>query len=328
LQGKIAFEEHFALPETLPQLAPFTADMANRDDFNRQVLDLGNERLEGMDANGIDFALLSLNGSGVQGLFDTQEAIALARKANDRMAEAMALHPARYGALAALPLQDAKAASDELIRCVRELGFSGAMVNGFTHRGAPDSALYYDLVEYREFWATVSELDVPIYLHPRLPLRSREPIYDGHPWLMSAPWGFGVETSIHALRLCGSGIFDEFPNLRIVLGHLGETIPYGLERLEERMTFSPRGWRGKTPIGEVFRRNFHITTSGNFSSAPMRCAVEVMGSDHVLFSTDYPFETMTDAADWFATTDAITSEERRKIGRSNAIRLFKLDLPD
>ena len=137
-------------------------------------------------------------------------------------------HPDRYGGLAALPMQDPEAASYELTRCVTELGFKGAMVNGFTQKDSHDSAIYYDIPEYREFWATVSELDVPFYLHPRMQLPSHAQNYEGHPWLMSAPWGFAVETSIHALRLCGSGLFDDYPNLRLVIGHLGEFIPHAL----------------------------------------------------------------------------------------------------
>ncbi|MGH7971579.1 MAG: amidohydrolase family protein, partial [Limisphaerales bacterium] len=163
---------------------------------------------------------------------------------------------------------------------------------------------------------------------PRMQQISCAPIYQGHPWLMSAPWGFGVDTSIHALRLCGSGIFDENPGLKIVLGHLGELIPFGLGRLEARMRFSPRGYRGKRPLGEYFRKHFHITTSCNFNDPAFRCTLEVLGRDRVYFCTDYPYETMADASGWFDSTDVVEKEARHLIGRSNAIRLFKLDIKD
>ena len=172
-----------------------------------------------------------------------------------------------------------------------------------------------------------SIIDVPFYLHPRMQIPSRAQSYDGHPWLMSAPWGFAVETSIHSLRLCGSGIFDDFPSLRICIGHLGENIPFGLWRLDARMRFSRRSYRGKRPLGDYFREHFHITTSGNFDDAAFRCTLDVLDRDKVHFSADYPFEKMQDASSWFDSTDVVTAELRHKVGRENAIRLFKLDLP-
>ena len=189
-----------------------------------------------------------------------------------------------------------------------------------------DYARYYDLPEYRSFWATVAALDVPFYLHPRMQIPSQAKNCEGHPWLMSAPWGFAVETSIHALRLCGSGLFDDYPNLKICLGHLGENIPFGLWRIDARMRFSPRGYRGKRPLGDYFRDNFHLTTSGNYSDAAFRCTLDVFDNDKVYFSADYPFERMADASSWFDATDVISAEQRRAIGRRNAIELLKLDI--
>jgi 2,3-dihydroxybenzoate decarboxylase len=326
MKGKIAFEEHFAIAETLEQTRSFAGDSGLWDEFTRQILDLEDERLEHMDATGIELAILSLNAPGVQRILDPDEAMKIAKKGNARMAEAVARHPNRYAALAALPMHDPDAASAELERCVKELGFKGCMVNGFQQIGDPDNVKYYDLPEYRSFWATVSELDVPFYLHPRMQIPSRAQNYEGHPWLMSSPWGFSVETSIHALRLCGSGLFDDYPNLRVCVGHLGETIPFGLWRMDARMRFSPRGYRGKRPLGDYFREHFHITTSGNFDDAAFRCTLDVIDNDKVHFSADYPFERMADATDWYDGTDVISDQQRRKIGRTNAIKLFKLDL--
>lgn len=326
MKGKIAFEEHFAVEETLRETHKFAGDSGIWDDFTRQILDLDGERLGHMDQTGIELAILSLNAPGVQRILDADEAMEVAKKGNECMAEALTKHPRRYAALAALPMHDPDAASAELTRCVNELGFKGCMVNGFQQVGDPDNVKYYDFPEYLSFWATVSELDVPFYLHPRMQIPSQARNYDDHPWLMSAPWGFAVETSIHALRLCGSRIFDEFPNLRICIGHLGENIPFGLWRIDARMRFSRRGYRGKRPLGDYFREHFHITTSGNFNDAAFRCTLEMIGNDKVYFCADYPFEKMEDAADWYDATDVVSDAERQKIGRTNAIRLFDLDL--
>jgi gamma-resorcylate decarboxylase len=323
--GKIAFEEHMSLRETLEDSRSFAGGSGKWDEFARQILDIGDERLAGMDKNGIEFTILSLNAPAIQAILETDKAIAVARRANDHLAEAVARHPDRFAGFAALPMQDPDAASTELSRCVKELGFKGALVNGFTQKDVPDSAIYYDIPEYRSFWSTVSTLDVPFYLHPRMPIPARAKPYEGHPWLMSSPWGFAVETSIHALRMCGSGMFDDFPNLKIVVGHLGEHIPYDLWRIDARMRFSPRGYTGKRYLGDYFKQHFFVTTSGNFCDPSFQCALTVMGADHMFFSADYPFEKMEDAANWFDNTP-LSDADRLKIGRTNAIKLFKLNL--
>ena len=325
MKGKIVLEEHMALKETLEDSRSFAGGSGKWDEFARQILDLGEERLAGMDENGIEFAILSLNSPAVQAILDTKTAIEVSRRANEKMAEAVARHPGRYAAFAALPMQDPDAASKELTRCVKEYGFKGALVNGFTQKDVPDSAIYFDIPEYRSFWSTVSDLNVPFYMHPRMQIKSRAQAYEGHPWLMSAPWGFAVETSIHALRLCGSGLFDDFPKLRIILGHLGEHIPYDLWRIDARMRFSPRGYTGKRYLGDYFKEHFYITTSGNFCDQAFRCALDVLGADRLMFSADYPFEKMKDAADWYDKTP-ISEAERLQIGRTNAIKLFNLNL--
>jgi len=326
MNGKIGFEEHFSLEETLEDTRNFAGDSGIWDTFTRQILDLGNERLEHMDASGIELALLSLNAPGLQTILNADEAMQIARKANDRMARAVSDHPDRYAALAALPMHDPDAAAGELTRCVKELGFKGCLVNGFQQVDQPDNAKYYDMPEYRSFWATVSELDVPFYLHPRMQIQTQAKNYEGHPWLMSAPWGFAVETSIHSLRLCGSGIFDLYPNLKICIGHLGENIPFGLWRIDARMRFSRRGYRGNRPLGDYFRDHFHITTSGNFNDPAFRCTLDTIDHNKIYFCADYPFEKMEDASTWFDNSAVVDDALRKQIGRTNAINLFKLDL--
>ena len=325
MNGKIALEEHISLQETLDDSRAFAGSSGLWEEFSRQILDIGDERLAGMDKNGIELTILSLNAPAIQAILDTKKAIEVAKRANDHVAEAVARHPGRFAGLAALPMQDPDAAAEELTRCVKDFGFKGALVNGFTQKDVPDSAIYFDIPEYRSFWSTVSRLDVPFYLHPRAPIPSRARQYDGHPWLMSSPWGFAVETSIHALRMCGSAMFDDFPNLKIILGHLGEHIPYDLTRIDGRMRFSRRGYTKERYLGEYFRKHFYITTSGNFCDPSFRCALEVMGVDRLMFSTDYPFERMQEAANWFDNTP-LSDAERLKVGRTNAIKLFKLDL--
>ncbi len=325
MDGKIVFEEHMAIPDTLDDSRTFAEGSGKWDQFARQILDIEDERIARMDSNGIEFAILSLNAPAIQAILDTDTAIEVATRANDHLAEAVAKHPNRFAGFAALPMQDPDAASEELIRSVKDLGFKGALVNGFTQKGVPDSAIYFDIPEYRSFWSTVSELDVPFYLHPRMQIPSRAQPYEGHPWLMSSPWGFAVETSIHALRMCGSGMFDDFPNLKIIVGHLGEHIPYDLWRIDARMRFSRRGYEGKRFLGEYFRDHFYVTTSGNFCDPSFQCALEVMGAARMFFSADYPFEKMEDAADWFDNAP-LSDAERLQIGRTNAIKLFNLEL--
>ena len=213
----------------------------------------------------------------------------------------------------------------ELTRCVKEFGFKGALVNGFTQKDVEDSAIYYDIPEYRPFWATVEELGVPFYLHPRTQIPSRSQSYEGHPWIVSAAWGFARETSIHAIRLIGSCLFDEYPRLQIVLGHLGERIPYDMWRLDHRIRKSPQGYACKKQMSAYLRENFHLTTSGNFHDATFHCAIAEMGLERIMFSVDYPFEDTVDAASWYDNTE-MPDADRLQIGRTNAIKLFKLDM--
>ena len=201
---KIILEEHFALPETLGDSAQYAAD-GTWPQLERRLIDIDGERLAEMDDNSVTMSVLSLNAPAVQAVPDSAHAIALARKANDYLAERIARHPTRFAGLAALPMQNPDAAASELRRCVKDLGFVGALVNGFSELG--DSVLYYDDPRYLPFWAEVQALEVAFYLHPRDPLPNRTRDYEGHPWNSQGPaWAFGVETAMHALRLMGSGL--------------------------------------------------------------------------------------------------------------------------
>ncbi|MEM8590651.1 MAG: amidohydrolase family protein [Pseudomonadota bacterium] len=323
--GKIALEEHFATEETIDQ-ASQAVPAAHWPDLRDRLADLHEGRLRQMDENGIELAILSLITPGVQGIADTALAIDIARRANDFLAEQVAKRPHRFQGFAALPMQDPDEAARELERCVRDLGFRGAMVNGFSETGSTSAMLYYDLEQYWPVWATVQDLGVPFYLHPRNPLPEQAKIYDGHPWLLGPTWAFGQETAVHALRLMGSGLFDRYPALQIVLGHLGEGLPFSLWRIDNRLAWlkEPPQHKGQQKIAHYAQKNLHLTTSGQLHTPSLVQAMLEIGSDRILFSTDWPFENMNHAADWFDSAD-ISEFDRAKIGRRNAIRLFKLE---
>jgi 2,3-dihydroxybenzoate decarboxylase len=250
----------------------------------------------------------------------------VAREANDVLAAECAKRPDRFVGVAALPMQDPEAAAKELELCIEELGFKGALVNGFSQVGRPDSAVYYDLPQYRPFWRTVERLGLPFYLHPRNPLPGSMPMYEGHAWLLGPNWAFAAETAVHALRLIGSGLFDECPRLQIVLGHLGEGLPFYLWRIDNRNGWmkAPHKYAARKPVADYFRANFHLTTSGHFSTPALIDAIAEIGVDRVMFSVDYPFEDFGQAADWFDHAE-ISAADRTKIGRINALKLFQLE---
>jgi predicted TIM-barrel fold metal-dependent hydrolase len=323
MQGKIALEEHFAIPATLADSQVFGAHVWG--ELGPRLTDFQDKRLRLMDASGVEIMIASLNAPAVQAIWDVQRAIAVAREANDVLAAEIAKRPDRFAGFAALPMQDPEAAARELTRCVKELGFVGALVNGFSQAGTADSALYYDLPQYRPFWRTVAELDVPFYLHPRNPLPGAIPGYEGHTWLLGPNWAFHAETSVHALRLIGSGLFDEHPGLQIILGHLGEGIPAYLWRIDHRNDWMKARHRyaAKNWVRDYVRNNFVLTTSGNFSTSALDQAIAEIGTNRVLWSADYPFEDIADAADWIDTAP-IGEADRVKIARTNAMKLFKL----
>jgi 2,3-dihydroxybenzoate decarboxylase len=192
--------------------------------------------------------------------------------------------------------------------------------------GTPETIVYYDAPRYDGFWEVAERLDMPFYLHPRNPIASWAQIYEGHPWLLGPTWAFGQETAVHALRLMASGLFDKHPKLQIVLGHMGEGLPYSIWRVDNRNAWVklPKGYPAQKPLGHYFQNNFHLTTSGNFRTQTLIDAMLEVGSDRILFSTDWPFENVDHASSWFDAA-TISEADRQKIGRENAIRLFKLE---
>jgi predicted TIM-barrel fold metal-dependent hydrolase len=321
MKGKIGLEEHFAMEDTLGDSRGFVPE-GIWNDLRSRLLDFQDKRIAEMDKHGVETMILSLNAPAVQKIDNVQKAAEVARRANDLLAEQMTKRPKRFAGFAALAMQDPELAARELERCVKDLGFKGALVNGYSQVGSKDNAVYYDIPQYRPFWATVEKLDVPFYLHPREP--SQLKAYEGHPWLIGPAYGFAAETGLHALRLLGCGLFDEHPRLTLILGHLGENLPFTLYRTDQRIAWSPMGYPAKKKISEYFQSNVYITTAGNFRTQSLiDCIIEI-GSDRILFSTDYPFESVSEAATWFDNA-SISEADRIKIGRTNAAKLFKLE---
>jgi len=319
LTPKIALEEHFMHPDFFDYFGK-TAINISPDLFGKAreaLLDFGDRRLAGMDSIGVEKSILSLAGPGVQAEKRTATALRLARQVNDFLAAEMAKRPDRYGGFAHLAMQDPAAAADELERCVRDLGMQGAMINGQT------GGTYLDDDRYAPFWERVSDLEVPVYIHPNNPPEQVH-MYHDHPELFGPVWSWTVETATHALRLVFSGTFDRYPGAKLILGHLGETLPYLLWRLDSRWEISNRGdMRLARKPSDYFRSNIWMTTSGMCADAPLRCALDMAGPDRVMFSVDYPFERPEEAGDWIEAAP-ITDEERAAVCHGNARALFGL----
>ncbi|ACK52389.1 amidohydrolase 2 [Methylocella silvestris BL2] len=322
--GKIALEEHFVSEDAKAYLPALGVRPEVQKRIDDGLVDVEQYRLPDMDAHGVEMQLVSLTADGVQIEPDRDKAAMIASRANDELAERfVARHPTRFAGFAAVALQDPKAAADELERAVKQLGFVGALANGFSNIGDLDTGEYYDLRKFLPFWERVADLGVPFYLHPRGPLDSQQMIYDGHKELLGPAWAFGVETATHALRLITSGLFDRFPKLTIVIGHLGEGLIPMMWRFQNRFDYASFGRRLQKPVAQYLKDNFYITTSGNFHTPTLLNVIAEIGADRVMFAIDYPYERTEQAVEWFDHC-AISEEDRQKIGRLNAQRLFKL----
>ena len=321
----IAIEEHFVTPMYREHVGAnefrnfYLSSRAQvmGHDIMEQNLDLGSQRLAFMDAAGVDVQVLSFGSPGVQA-FDEDVAIPMARDANDRLRKAILANPSRFAGFATLPTASPKAAVGELERCVRELGFKGAMIQGH-QRGE-----FLDAGKYWPIFGKAEELGVPIYLHPTLPhpdaVRS---YFNGYEELARAPWGFAIDTSCHFLRLVFSGLFDAYPKLKIILGHLGEGIPFAMHRLNEHSwQAAKRKGLKRTPL-EYFRDNLVVTTSGNWFEPAFVCTLLALGADNILFAIDWPYESNKTGMD-FLRKLSISDGDREKIAHKNAERLLKL----
>ena len=315
---KIALEEHFLSPglidDWLPTVAELDPDKA--DGLFRKLTDFGEARLAAMDAAGIERAVLSISGPGVQAEPVIATAIKKARESNDFLAREIQNKPDRYLGFAHLAMQDPAAAADELERCMRELGFCGAMINGHTN------GQYLDEPKFEPFWERAAALEAPIYLHPADPIVPA-PVLAGHNVLRRATWEWGFETGSHALRLVFGGVFDRFPKAQLILGHLGETLPYLLWRFYSRA--GPGFYRANLakPPSQYIKDNILVTTSGMCSAEPLYCAIAALGPDRVMFSADHPFESI-ETAGHFMETVRLDENTRANIAYRNAERVLAL----
>jgi 2,3-dihydroxybenzoate decarboxylase len=313
---KIALEEHFLCPGFEDYWKPTVGDVDPA--IYRQVVarlsDFGELRLAAMDQAGIARSVLSLAGPGVQAERDTATAVRNARAANDFLAGEIAKRPDRYSGFAHLPLQDGGAAADELERCLKELKLSGAMINGHTN------GQYLDHPSLHPFWERAQVVGAAIYIHPTDPI-TPSPALNGTNGLRRATWEWGFETGSHALRLVFGGLFDRFPRAKIILGHLGETLPYLLWRFDSRAKLY--GIKLAKPPSQYIKDNFMVTTSGMCSAEPLTCAMSALGHDHVMFAADYPFESTEEAAH-FIDGVALDDKIRDNICWNTAVGLLKL----
>lgn len=325
----IALEEAFFIPELaerqpmpsggLVQLpAPWTPAAQQR--FLTHLPDFTQYRLPEMDAAGIDFQVVSLTAPGMQVDIDPDLACTNAVFANNYVADIVAKHPDRFAAFAALPLQDPARAVVELERAVKELGFCGALVNDCI---VGPGGRYLDAPAYDELWSALESLDVPLYLHPGLPPIDHWKVLEGRPEMYGATWSWACEVGGHALRLVFGGVFDRHPRATLIIGHMGEFLPFQRSRLDARYADLEPEVRIKKAPSAYLGTNVVFTTSGVFSPATIQGAVMEVGADAVLFSVDYPYESSFAAVKGFERT-VLSEADRHKIAHGNAERLLKI----
>jgi 2,3-dihydroxybenzoate decarboxylase len=312
----VTLEEHFA-----------TADYRTGDggafqegfaaSVGARIADVEQIRLPEMDATGVDMQVLSLTTPGVQGESSLSAAVERAGRSNDALADVVERYPDRFRAFACLPTQGGRAAADELRRCVGEYGFLGVLVNGHT-RGR-----YLDDVEYAPLWAALEELDVPLYLHPAFASTTPD-VLSGYPELAGPVWGWGFETASHALRLVLGGVFDRHPSAQVVLGHMGEGLPFSLGRIDDRLGILDHGRQLAKPPSAYFRENVIVTTAGVESAVPLSATIAEVGVERVLFSIDYPYQSMTSATDFLFSVELDDPHDRAALASGNAERLLKI----
>jgi uncharacterized protein len=318
----ITLEEHYRAPmlesvATRVLSAPPDSPMAR---IQAKLDDLGEQRLTEMDAGGIDVQVISHGVPGTEQL-EPEQAVPLARQANDYLAEQIKPHQSRFAAFATLPTAAPESAADELQRTVTAHGFKGALINGLVRGRFLDDRAFWPIFERAQ------ALDVPIYLHPGEPPDAvRDAYYGGLPRqfaqvLATSGWGWHVDTGLHALRLIAGGVFEEYPGLQIIVGHMGEALPFFLARSSRQLQHQAGLSK---PLEHYIENNFHFTTSGMFSYPPLTCLLSVVGADRVMFSVDYPYSRNEDGRD-FILGAPISRGDREKLAFRNAQRLLRLD---
>jgi len=311
----IAVEEHFMHP-TLSNHLGHAAQQP--DQIKKRLFDFSDIRIREMDSAGIDVQILSHQSPGSQRL-KNEVAIDACKDVNNALAQVIRNHSDRFLGFAMLPTNLPIDAASELRRSVEELGFKGAMIHGLSSGRMVDEKFFWPI------FAEAERLDVPIYLHPALPdkevtERYYAPYDASHPMLTRAAWGFGVEAGTQAIRMILSGIFDKHPNLQIILGHLGEAIPFWLPRIQESLSRTE-----SQPINfeDIFKSNFWITTSGFFSDHALELCVNTLKVDHILFAIDWPYANNETGVNWLQNSK-IKPSIKSDIFSKNAQNLFRL----
>src|SRR6267154_2647940 len=311
----IALEEHVLPADLVDQVWP---TLMAPEALTAKLADVDEQRLRAMDDAGIDMQVLSVTAPGSQQA-PTEAAAELSRALNDRCADVIAAHPDRFNAFATLPTQDPSAAIVEAKRAITELGLCGVVINGHTQ------GRFLDAPEFDELLSAIEELDAPIYLHPTYPPHQVADVYfSGLPEqtgraLGTAAWRWHAETGLHVLRLAATGVFDRHPNLQIVVGHMGENLPFSLMRADARLAIAVPG---APSVAGVIREHVHITICGYTTTPPLLCALQVFGADRIMFSSDYPFGDPVEHSKFLAQAP-ISPADRDKIAYRNAQQLFR-----
>ncbi|MFD7691613.1 amidohydrolase family protein [Streptomyces sp. NPDC059781] len=317
----IAIEEAIVLPGLITQgtalngAIPFKPEVTA--EWFKRLPDVTEYRLADMDANGVTMQVLSLTPPGVQTQPDAAIAVRDAQVANDALAGVVDAHPTRFGGLAALPLQDPQAAVREARRAMHDLKMAGFLVNGHTN------GHYLDEPQFRPVWAALEELGAAIYLHPTPAPTGEWGLLKGRPELVGPLYSWAAETGGHALRVILGGVFDDFPGARLIVGHMGEFLPYQIPRLDVQIENINTKVPLKKKPSEYLTQNIAITTSGVMDDNMLQAAVKAVGIDNVLFAIDYPFE-KSEQAVGFLRRASLSAGHRRKIASGNAERILKL----
>jgi predicted TIM-barrel fold metal-dependent hydrolase len=318
----IALEEHYLDNEVKAKFSPADARAGSPPETAKRLADLGALRIKEMDEAGIDIQIVSHGAPSVQKM-DPESAVALARQANDRLFEACRAYKDRLYAFAVCPTPDPKAAAAELERTVTKYGAKGVMIHGLTNGVFHDDKRFWPIYERAE------ALDVPIYIHPAYPHPAVVEVYykdylDKYPNLASSGWGFGVETATQGIRFVLSGMFDKFPKLQIILGHMGEGLPFFVWRINQSLARPGNaGEAARKSFREVFSEHFYVTTSGFFSDPALQCCITELGIDRVMYSVDYPFVENPPGTEWINAVQ-MNAADKEKILSGNAKRLLKI----